>query len=204
MLDNLGLVTIDDLKELGELADGLAISLIKETTKKLKSFKGKVGSEQVKENFRKKKQVLSRYMQSAPFTRLKDKLSFIFGVCLLVTTVFLLGNRSHDWYYIWHVLMVNSLVLYRFPMYYRLNWHYYMFDFCYFANAIFSFYLWYQPKSRRLYHISFMFSTGPLALAIGAFRNSLVFHSVDHLTSLTIHALPLVSAWNLRWFTIPY
>lgn len=160
--------------------------------------------EKILENYRKKKSLLDKYMHSAPFTRLFDKISFMFGVILLVATVYLIGARPHDWYYYWHVGMVNVLVLYRVQMYYKLKYHYYLFDFCYFANVVFSYYLIYKPTNKRLYHISFMYSTGPLALAIGAFRNSLVFHSIDHLTSLTIHVIPLLSAWNMKWFTVPY
>lgn len=140
-------------------------------------------------------------MKSAPFTRLFDKICFIFGVLCVMTTCYLLGASPDAGYYVWHAILVNVLVIYRIKMYYDLKYHYYLFDFCYFANVVFSYFLMKDPTSKRLFYISFMWSTGPLALAIGAFRNSLVFHSVDHLTSLTIHVIPLLSAWNMHWGT---
>ena len=154
------------------------------------------------DKFKKRKQILDKYMNTAPFARFLDKLTFIFGVLVLMTTCFLIGRFPNDLYYVWHAVLVNILVIYRIKMYYDLKYHYYLFDFCYFANCIFSYFLLMDPYNKRLYHIVFMYSTGPLALAIGAFRNSLVFHSIDHLTSLTIHAIPMFSAWNLRWITL--
>lgn len=47
-----------------------------------------------------------------------------------------------------------------------------------------------------------MFANGPLAYAIIAFRNSLVFHKIDFLTSLGIHAIPLACMVNFRWVTL--
>ena len=49
----------------------------------------------------------------------------------------------------------------------------------------------------------FLFSTGPLSAAIAAFRNSLVYHRVDMLTSLAIHAIPMTLMCHIRWVTIP-
>lgn len=44
---------------------------------------------------------------------------------------------------------------------------------------------------------------GPLAWSIIAFRNSLVFHSLDKNTSLFLHWFPAVVAWTQRWHYDP-
>ena len=36
-----------------------------------------------------------------------------------------------------------------------------------------------------------------------AFRNSLVFHKIDMLVSLSIHAIPMILTNHIRWETIP-
>lgn len=84
-------------------------------------------------------------------------------------------------------------------MYRAEKWLYFLIDFCYFANltCILGFLL---PKNVVLLQINFTFATGPLAWAIVAWRNSLVFHSIDKITSVYIHAFPLLLTFCIRWF----
>ena len=49
----------------------------------------------------------------------------------------------------------------------------------------------------------YLFASGPLSIAVVAFRNSLVYHKIDFLTSLAIHSMPLIIAFHIRWNTIP-
>lgn len=77
--------------------------------------------------------------------------------------------------------------------------HYYLFDFCYFANlALLIFCIW-LPRNPVLLKTLYAYSYGPLAWSIPLFRNSLVFHSVDRLTSLFIHIYPPIVMWTVRW-----
>jgi hypothetical protein len=99
---------------------------------------------------------------------------------------------------------VTLLVLIRLYNYRKKGWHYYLFDFCYFANGLTIYYLVFDPKNDLLFKIFFIFANGPFGLAIAAFRNSMIFHKLDNLTSITIHLIPMVTAWNLKWHTIPY
>ena len=48
--------------------------------------------------------------------------------------------------------------------------------------------------------ISFSLSMGPLLFGIPCYRNSLVFHSLDRLTSLKIHLGPAVAMFLSRWY----
>ena len=45
--------------------------------------------------------------------------------------------------------------------------------------------------------VMFGIANGPLALATYIFRNSLVFHDVDKMTSVYIHVLPLFLTYGL-------
>lgn len=74
-----------------------------------------------------------------------------------------------------------------------------MTDFCYWANALTLWHLWFAPRSLFLRRAVFALASGPLALSIPAFRNALVFHSLDKCTSLFIHVGPALVAWSLRW-----
>jgi hypothetical protein len=76
--------------------------------------------------------------------------------------------------------------------------HYFMFDFCYFANAWVMAYLWIFPNSCMMFHTAFSFTHGPLVWAIAAWRNSMVFHSLDKTTSVFIHYTPTILMWAMR------
>ena len=49
-----------------------------------------------------------------------------------------------------------------------------------------------------------MYANGPFGVAIPAFKNSMIFHKLDNLISLTIHLIPQVTSWNLRWHTMEW
>ena len=59
-----------------------------------------------------------------------------------------------------------------------------------------------NSESPGLFVSCFVFANGPLSLAIVAFRNSLVYHKIDYLTSLAIHAIPMTIMTHIRWYTI--
>ena len=60
--------------------------------------------------------------------------------------------------------------------------------------------LWYNDISYYIFRILFTACVGPLALSVLAFRNSVVFHNIDHLTSTVLHWTPQVSIWGMRWW----
>lgn len=129
-------------------------------------------------------------MQGAPFVRLVDKLSFIVGVFLLIISTYIVGRYPNDLYYTYHTAAVISLVLCRLYNYRTKGWHYYLFDFCYFANFLIIVFLCFLPKNDILFKVFFVYANGPFGLAIPAFKNSMIFHKIDNLISVTIHILP--------------
>jgi Protein of unknown function (DUF2838) len=135
--------------------------------------------------------------------RLADKLSFIMGVFLLTLTTYVLGRYPNDLWYGYHAAIVVGLVMYRFYNYRKKGWHYYLFDFCYFANTLILLFILFLPHNHILFKVFFVYANGPFGLAIPAFKNSMIFHKLDNLISLTIHIVPMVSSWNLRWHTLP-
>lgn len=58
---------------------------------------------------------------------------------------------------------------------------------CYFVNILDLLWLWVFPESTVLFICCYLLTMGPLGSAIITWRNSLVFHSVDKVTSLFIH-----------------
>ena len=83
-----------------------------------------------------------------------------------------------------------------------MKFHYFLFDFCYFTNILLLIYLWLIPPglfAGNMFVVLFCFANGPLLWAVALWRNSLVFHSVDKMTSMFIHISPALTVTTLRW-----
>merc|ERR1712107_743781 len=50
---------------------------------------------------------------------------------------------------------------------------------------------------------NFALSHGPIAIAILAWQNSMVFHSLDKMTSFYIHIMPPLTCYTQRWAILP-
>lgn len=127
------------------------------------------------------------------------KCAFLLGSIHLCLSAFWLGSRPSTFYKLYSVKAVPLLVL-RWAYFKEERMHYYMFDFCYAANVLLLAHVWLWPKSAFLAKVLFAYSTGPLALSVPAFGNSLVYHNLNELTGLFIHWYPLLVAWTLRWY----
>lgn len=82
-------------------------------------------------------------------------------------------------------------------LYRQYKWHYFLLDFCYLVNAL-GFLVVLSPLCRSpvAWQTLFLSSSGPVLWAIVAWRNSLVFHSLDKVTSVYIHLFPALLAWS--------
>lgn len=142
-------------------------------------------------------------MQYAPFWRKLDKFAFMAGTSMIIAFSFIIGRFPNDFVYTFTSIILPFLIATRYVHYILVGWHMYLVDFCYFANTMLLYYLNFDPKNEALMTSVYLFATGPLAIGIVAFRNSLVYHKIDFLTSLSIHAVPLIVAFRVRWGTIP-
>ena len=138
-------------------------------------------------------------LEEPPVVRLRDKLSFLLGVvgCFVVEAVALQRPQQ---FWICYCIFMMPLLLLRCYLYKRIGWHYFLIDFCYASNACCLVQLLCYPTSKTLFHANFLLTTGPLAMAVPTWRNSLVFHSLDRVTSSFVHTLPPLLTFCLRWF----
>ena len=142
-------------------------------------------------------------MRHAPFWRKLDKLAYVIGTSMIICYSALMGRYPHDLIYTFVSVLLPALVLPRVIEYTIKGWHYFLIDFCYFCNISLIYFLVCNSGNQNLFIACFVFSNGPLAAAIVAFRNSLVYHKIDYLTSLAIHAVPMTIMTHIRWYTIP-
>ncbi|KYQ93629.1 hypothetical protein DLAC_05011 [Tieghemostelium lacteum] len=135
--------------------------------------------------------------QASSLIRTKDKFAFVLGVLNLCIISFLAGKFPLMISYL-YTTEFAILFLIRVILYKKKNYHYFLFDFCYYANILLLFYL-YVYKSPSLFILTYCISNGPLIVAVIPYRNSMVFHSLDKATSVFIHILPSVVTYSLRW-----
>jgi hypothetical protein len=128
----------------------------------------------------------------------KDKLSFVLGVGVLILVAWSLG-AGPQWFTAVYTLGIIPAVAYRLYRYWRVRQHYYLLDFCYWANALLLWYLWLDRGNWPLFQALWLFAMGPLAWSVPTFRNAVVFHSSDKLTSVALHLLPSWMCWCIRW-----
>jgi hypothetical protein len=146
---------------------------------------------------------LAASWQSAKVIRTREKVSFFLGVMNLVLSSLIfakapeyslfsfsvcrsLTNPSR-WVHVLYTAQCLFLLPLRFYIYKKRAWHYFLFDLCYFVTLLNFVFFWFLPTSPSLFIACYCLSHGPLASAVITWRNSLVFHDLDKVTSLFIH-----------------
>ncbi len=138
--------------------------------------------------------------QRRPFSRRRDRFTFIFSVALLQVTQYCLIRTPLMLRYVYIALLPFFMVS-RFLTYRPQKAVLFLLDFCYFVQVLMVVYLFFMPDSVALFRILFVFTNGPLLFAVIAWSNSLVFHSLDKLTSIFIHTFPVLTIFALRWYS---
>lgn len=142
---------------------------------------------------------LSKRWAEQKNVRLRDKISFVIGVMNLVVSSLIFAYRP-EWMYISYSVQCAFFLPIRIFTYFKLHWHYFLFDYCYFANILNLAFIWLFPQNRFLFLACYCSSHGPLAFSIATWRNSAVFHSLERMTSLHIHLYPPITFCAMRHF----
>ncbi|KAL0088109.1 hypothetical protein J3Q64DRAFT_1724103 [Phycomyces blakesleeanus] len=129
---------------------------------------------------------------------LRDKISFLVGVANTCLTP-VLTSRVPEWIPLYYTLQSVYLITFRGIVYKSRQWHYFIFDLCYFVNLMTLLFLWVFSSSTGLFIAIYALTNGPVVWAIITWRNSLVFHSLDKVTSVFIHIFPALVTYTIRW-----
>ncbi|KAL8659286.1 MAG: hypothetical protein Q9226_000501 [Calogaya cf. arnoldii] len=122
----------------------------------------------------------------------REKLSFIAGVLNIFISGYLIGARPEMFFY-WFTVQLCYFMPIRYYTYHKRGYHYFLADLCYFVNLLLLLTVWVAPQSKRLFISTYCLAHGNNAVAIAMWRNSMVFHSLDKVTSLFIHIMPPVT-----------
>ncbi|KAK3325749.1 hypothetical protein B0H66DRAFT_573549 [Apodospora peruviana] len=120
---------------------------------------------------------------------LREKISFICGVMNIFMSGYLIGGYP-EYFHFWYTAQILYFMPIRFFTYHKRGYHYFLADLCYFVNFLLLLSIYVFPNSKRLFTSVYCLAFGNNAVAIIMWRNSLVFHSFDKVTSLFIHIMP--------------
>ncbi|KAI8022264.1 putative membrane protein C776.05 [Camellia lanceoleosa] len=176
---------------------------VRDRSKKVAQTKEILSQQAVKSKEILSKQAVKIAKQAEEHERFINKVTYLCSVLGFGAFCFLLGARPQDIPYVYCVFYVTFVPL-RWIYYRFMKWHYYLLDFCYYANTIFLIMLLLFPRNEKLFMICFSFAEGPLAWALIVWRCSLVFSSVDKLVSVLIHLLPGIVFFTIRWWDITF
>ena len=128
-----------------------------------------------------------------------DKVSFVLGVVGLLVTQ-LVATETPEFFWLYYLTTAPWIFLYRAIQYSMIKYHYFLIDFCYYANLACFAHILAWPSSGALFRSVFAYANGPILWAIPLWRNSLVFHSHDKVQSVYIHCVPAILTWCTRWY----
>lgn len=139
------------------------------------------------------------HLKTTPVVKLIDRVSFTLGVSHFALTEFVVLSKP-QWFAQWYTFTILLTLSLRTWSYYDKRWHFFMLDFCYYAGVLCLVSIHVVPSSTTLWKINYLLAHGPLMVAILAWRNSLVFHSLDKVTSTLIHFMPPLLTFLARWY----
>jgi len=142
------------------------------------------------------------HMKEVPQVKMIDKLSFTFGVLTICGSEWL-ALRHADWFPLYYYAIMTMLLVWRLITYSKDKYQLFMLDFCYFVNLSVVLQTAFFPTDINWFKANYILCMGPLMFAIIVWKNSLVFHSLDKLTSFFLHAFPPLTVHLFRWGLIP-
>jgi hypothetical protein len=142
--------------------------------------------------------MLKESQGKSEYVKLFDKIAFTLGVLNIGACQYFLLNLP-GWFHVWYEVVLPLMMIARYFYFKMMNWEYFMLDFCYFTNVCILVNLLFLRNWNWLSNICFIYSFGPLLMAIVVWRNSVVFHDLDKLVSIYIHMLPSMVSYVGRF-----
>ena len=134
--------------------------------------------------------------------KLLDKFSFTLGVLTIVFSEWCLLRNPHQFPAFYATLMV-FLMMWRYVDYKAKKCQFFMLDLCYFVNLSVITQYFFFTNNRVWFDVNYIMCSGPVCMAVVVWQNSLVFHSIDKVTSYFLHVLPVLMVHGVRWNKIP-
>jgi hypothetical protein len=145
----------------------------------------------------------------------KDELAFTLGVLNLCLSAWLVGFAPQC-FWCYYCIKMPLLLSYKLYLNVKVKKQLFLLDWCYVVNYLAVIYFiacivkthtegWNREGGINAlgpyaFRCLFTICVGPLALAIIAFRNSLVLHDWNQVAVLATHWSPNIALWGMRWW----
>jgi len=117
---------------------------------------------------------------------------------LIVTTALFFADRAFFFQYCSCFLLF--LYFLRIFIYYYLDFHVFLHDFCYFSMSIQTYYILVdQMQSTDLFIVTFIFTNGRVLLGLYLFSDAFAPHEIINYTSFHLHFFQGLASWTYRW-----
>jgi len=144
---------------------------------------------------------------------MSPEIAFCVGVINVVFSTWIVSSCPWN-YFLWHSAKNCLMIVIRYNGFRKIKWSLFLLDFCYVVNYLTFLYFGLcvaranvfnglhalTPYGPTIFRVLFQWATGPLALSVALFRNSLVFNSFDHICILAVHIGPPITVWSMRWY----
>lgn len=137
---------------------------------------------------------LDTKVSAALDTTATEKAFYAASLCTIFAAGLVVGKYP-DWFHVFYSALFVVLMPIRFYTYFKLSYHYFLADLCYFVNILLMVWIWILPGSQLLYTTLFSFLFATLSWGVIMWRNSLVLHLIEKTTSLFIHIIPPVTLY---------
>ena len=146
---------------------------------------------------------VNKLLTNAPFRRELDKYFFVYGLCLLVITSWLVGAYPGTHFLTFIRVMTPLQVFYRTFVLYEHKSLFYLTDFCYYSTSAFLYFITFDTTNDALFRMVYVHANGSQAVAVWAFNTQFIVHNPNNLTGMFIHAIPFVATNLIKWKLIP-
>jgi len=145
---------------------------------------------------------VDKEMKMEILVKFSDKFSYVSGVLSLLIGQYLALQQPQLFPYFYTFIMI-ALVMNRYPQFAAEKSQLFMLDFCYFMNLSTIIQIMFYPSSLLWFKANYVLCMGSLMNAMVVWQNSLIFHSMEKLTSLLLHAFAPLTLHLYRWGVIP-
>ena len=140
---------------------------------------------------------LAKYLNTHFMSKM-DKFTSVRSIFLVSILAFTLGNNLY--YYLIVLFLIHTYLLaYRVIRFWIERWLMYMIDYCYIGNILLIYFNLFARNNIDIFLSIYSMTSGVISLAVIVCDNHADLTNTDFLTSCSIHTLPLITMWAVRW-----
>ena len=140
---------------------------------------------------------LAIYLKQNLLTKL-DKFTSSRSLFLLLILCYLLG-KNLNLYLSFLIFLEIYILSYRLIRFWIQRWLMYMIDFCYPGNFLLMYFIIFDDSNLNIFITVFSAASCVISLAVIICDNQVDLDNSDYLHSCSIHVLPIVTCWAIRW-----